>query len=399
MLLIRSTVSTSSFSDVFFGIFSGQPTISRATFYRKHLWPSAVPYLRYYSDVTDPVLDTSKLSVYIPQLTFAMATNMLNDAPEHVRWFVFCDDDTFLFLHNLADVLQRYDSSEAVYLGNWSESLSQLQQHGRLAFGGGAVVLSRPAMKMLVAAMSECRQRYWHAYSGDLQTFWCLADMGVTLTRERGFHQVDMLGSIRGWLEAEAGVVSPVSLHHLYAVDPIYSVGITMDATMLRLYQTTANSHQQRLFLRRFTLSSVQHSAVIALSYGYSIRVLPLRPLSHLLRSELTFKPWIQATDGWDFDTRAPEDECTYLRFVRTDSATDSESCGAQHYVVEVPKHCTEDKTEEEIAPLAVEFASAAKRARVECAQCDVRADADGICGVEFNGDTLVVQFHCSWCK
>ncbi|KAL9669907.1 hypothetical protein QQ045_007457 [Rhodiola kirilowii] len=46
-----------------------------------------------------------------------------------VKWFVFGDDDTVFFVDNLVRVLSKYDYKKWFYVGSWSESYEQNQEH------------------------------------------------------------------------------------------------------------------------------------------------------------------------------------------------------------------------------------------------------------------------------
>ncbi|KAH0747998.1 hypothetical protein KY290_027230 [Solanum tuberosum] len=70
----------------------------------------------------------------------------------------------------------------------------------------------------LVEAMVEnldiCIKKYQTYYGGDHILQSCVADLGVSLTQEKGFHQIDLHGDISGFLSAHPQ--SPlISLHHL----------------------------------------------------------------------------------------------------------------------------------------------------------------------------------------
>ncbi|OQU92856.1 hypothetical protein SORBI_3001G424132 [Sorghum bicolor] len=108
------------------------------------------------------------------------------------RWLVMGDDDTVFFPENLAAVLDRYDHREMYYVGSSSESVGQNVAHSyAMAFGGGGYAVSFPAAAALAGIMDGCLDRYNELYGSDHRVQACLAELGVPLTREPGFHQVN----------------------------------------------------------------------------------------------------------------------------------------------------------------------------------------------------------------
>ncbi|XP_015080790.1 uncharacterized protein LOC107024342 isoform X2 [Solanum pennellii] len=120
--------------------------------------------------------------------TFDLVKNVnLNDT----RWFVFGDDDTVFFTDNLVRVLSKYDCEKWYYVGYNSESFEQNEKYSfDMAFGGGGFALSAPLAKVLARVLDSCLIRYPHLYGSDSRIFSCVAELGVHLTHEPGFHQV-----------------------------------------------------------------------------------------------------------------------------------------------------------------------------------------------------------------
>lgn len=109
-----------------------------------------------------------------------------------VRWYVMADDDTVLFIDNLVEVLSKYDHTKYFYVGMNSECVkSNTDFSFDMAFGGAGYALSYPLAEALATRLDGCiDERYPYVYSSDFVLHSCLADLGVDLTRERGFHQV-----------------------------------------------------------------------------------------------------------------------------------------------------------------------------------------------------------------
>jgi hypothetical protein len=107
------------------------------------------------------------------------------------RWLVLADDDTAFVLPNLLRTLRGYDWREPWYLGARSESAAQNAWHGfAMAYGGGGIAVSWPLARRLARALDSCVVRYPHLYGSDARIRACLAELGVELTHEPGFHQV-----------------------------------------------------------------------------------------------------------------------------------------------------------------------------------------------------------------
>lgn len=109
----------------------------------------------------------------------------------NVRWFVMGDDDTVFFTDNLVSVLARYDHDQMWYIGCNSESVEQNVMHAYdMAFGGGGFAVSYPLAEKLVNVLDGCLERYYYFYGSDQRVWACISEIGVSLTTERGFHQV-----------------------------------------------------------------------------------------------------------------------------------------------------------------------------------------------------------------
>lgn len=110
---------------------------------------------------------------------------------EDVRWFVFGDDDTVFFVDNLVRALAKYDHDRWFYVGSNSESYEQNAKYSfDMAFGGGGFAISHSLARALARVFDSCLVRYAHLYGSDARIFSCVAELGVGLTHEPGFHQV-----------------------------------------------------------------------------------------------------------------------------------------------------------------------------------------------------------------
>lgn len=164
---------------------------------REHLrWPKSSPPFKISQD-------TSKYKEYdkhpIPQAI--RMTRIISEAfdmeTEGVRWYVLADDDTVLFVDNLVGVLGRYDHNKYYYVGMGSESHGSNMLHSfGMGFGGAGYALSFPLAKALVSNLDECLKMYPTLYGSDHIVQSCVADLGVSITQEKGFHQVNILQKI-----------------------------------------------------------------------------------------------------------------------------------------------------------------------------------------------------------
>jgi hypothetical protein len=108
-----------------------------------------------------------------------------------VRWFVFGDDDTVFFVDNLVKTLSKYDHDRWYYIGSNSESYMQNVKYSfDMAFGGGGFAISHSLARVLATVFDSCLMRYGHLYGSDSRVFSCVAELGIGLTHEPGFHQV-----------------------------------------------------------------------------------------------------------------------------------------------------------------------------------------------------------------
>lgn len=224
----------------------------------------------------------------------------------NVRWFVLGDDDTIFNADNLVAVLNKYDSSEMVYIGSPSESHSANTYFSHsMAFGGGGIAISHPLAEALSTIQDECLERYPKLYGSDDRLHACITELGIPFTRELGFHQWDIRGNAHGLLSSHP--IAPfVSIHHVEAVNPFYPGLSLLDS--LKLF-TTAMKFEPRSFLQRSICYDHQRRLTFAVSLGYVVQVFPNIVLPRELeRSEQTYSAWnrLGHRNEFDFDTRDP---------------------------------------------------------------------------------------------
>ncbi|MBA0794922.1 hypothetical protein Gohar_019205, partial [Gossypium harknessii] len=119
-----------------------------------------------------------------------IVTETLSMKMDNVRWFVMGDDDTFFITENLIRVLRKYDHTQYYYIGSLSEShIQNIFFSYSMAYGGGGFAISYPLAKALSKMQDRCIQRYPGLYGSDDRMQACMAELGVPLTKELGFHQ------------------------------------------------------------------------------------------------------------------------------------------------------------------------------------------------------------------
>lgn len=244
-----------------------------------------------------------------------------------VDWFIVTDDDGMWFIDGLLEVLSKYDPLGLWYLGNWSEDFQQVLIHGHMAYGGGGYAISYPLAKMLYDTMAECLPRYNDVYGQDGRVFGCVSELGVRLTREEGFHQMDLTGDVRGLLEAHPQ--APLcSLHHLQQVDPVFPHLSNMHGLHKLMDASVAHGTN---FMQQWVASNRVNTWTFSLAQGYSLKWWERSKLVTWVQStEITFDRYLKkphhGPQDWDFTTRRGLRPCRHHdAFYWTGLANDGE--------------------------------------------------------------------------
>ncbi|KAH9606294.1 hypothetical protein KSS87_019217 [Heliosperma pusillum] len=223
---------------------------------------------------------------------------------ENVRWIVMGDDDTVFVTDNLIRVLNKYDHTQYYYIGSNSEShLQNIYFSYAMAYGGGGFAISYPLALALEKMQDRCIQRYPALYGSDDRMQACMAELGVPLTKELGFHQYDVYGNLFGLLAAHP--VTPfVTLHHLDVVEPIFPNVTQAEALkqlMVPMKLDSAGLMQQSVCYegtKKWTIS---------VSWGFAIQIVRgiLSPREMEMPTR-TFLNWYRRADytAYAFNTR-----------------------------------------------------------------------------------------------
>lgn len=262
-------------------------------------WPGDSPPYRASSDWTRFKYSSSQSAVRLARIV----VDSFRVGLPNVRWFVMGDDDTVFFTDNLVTVLGKYDHRQMYYVGGNSESVEQNVMHSYdMAFGGGGFAISYPLAAALVGVMDGCLNRYYNFYGSDQRVWACIKELGVPLTNERGFHQIDIRGDLFGLLAAHP-MVPLVSLHHLDYVKPLLPNQSQHESlrNLMRAYQADPSQIMQQSFCyhQRYKWS-------VSISWGYAVQIYPsLLTAAELEKPLLTFKTWRSWKDGpFIFNTR-----------------------------------------------------------------------------------------------
>ncbi|KAL3838438.1 hypothetical protein ACJIZ3_023029 [Penstemon smallii] len=221
----------------------------------------------------------------------------------NVRWFVMGDDDTVFFSDNLVTVLSKYDHRRMVYVGGNSESVEQDVMHAYdMAFGGGGFAISYPLAAELVRVMDGCLNRYHYFYGSDQRVWACVGELGVALSRESGFHQIDVRGDLFGLLTAHP-MAPLVSLHHLDSVKPLFPNQSQLESltTLMKAYEIDPSRTLQQCFCYNH-----KHKWSVSISWGYAVQIYPVSLTAKELEMPLlTFQTWRSRSNGpFTFNTR-----------------------------------------------------------------------------------------------
>lgn len=155
-------------------------------------WPSSSPPYRVAENATKFEVYKKHVKPYVVRIVRTVL-ELFREVKDHsgVRWYILGDDDTVFFLNNLLKVLRKYDHRKYFYIGGTSEcTKSNYDFSFDMAYGGGGYALSYPLAAVLVKNLDACINRYPYLYASDQILQFCISELGVSVTFEKGFHQV-----------------------------------------------------------------------------------------------------------------------------------------------------------------------------------------------------------------
>ncbi|CAN1778236.1 hypothetical protein LINPERHAP1_LOCUS14335 [Linum perenne] len=145
--------------------------------------------------------------------------------------------------------------------------------------------------------------RYPGLYGSDDRMQACMAELGVPLTKEIGFHQYDVYGNLFGLL-ASHPVTPLVSLHHLDVVEPIFPNATRVEALQrlaVPMKLDSAGIMQQSICYDK------SRSWTVSVSWGFAVQIFRgvFSPREVEMPSR-TFLNWYKRADytAYAFNTR-----------------------------------------------------------------------------------------------
>ncbi|XP_065871209.1 uncharacterized protein [Euphorbia lathyris] len=272
----------------------------------------------------------------------------------NVRWFVMGDDDTVYFTHNLVSMLAKYDHHQMWYIGGNSESVEQDLMHSYdMAFGGGGFAISYPLAEILVNILDGCLDRYYYFYGSDQRIWACINEIGVPLTLEHGFHQLDIRGNAYGLLAAHP-IAPLISLHHLDTLDALFPHQNQMDS--LNSLNLAYQIDPPRILQQSLCYDHSRRWS-ISISWGYTVQIYPsLLYANDLQRPRQTFKTWRSSSNGpFTFNTQPVKpDPCgspVVFMLDKAEQVRHSGSLTSYHIVKQEPeKRCNATLYEEALS-------------------------------------------------
>ncbi|CAN8302150.1 unnamed protein product [Cochlearia groenlandica] len=321
--------------------------------------------------------------IHIRIIRSVLETYRLNQN-QGVRWYVTGGDDCLFFVDNIVDVLSKYNHNEKQYIGMYSETLKSNHDFSfEMGFGGGGYALSYPLVEVLVTKLDDCIERYHYIWAGDLLISLCLADLGVGLRLEKGFHQMDLRGDLSGYLSSHT--TSPLlSIHHFQAVQPLFP-GMSRPGSVLHI-MNAANVDQSRMFQQ--SICHVRDRKwTFSVSWGYSAHIYEkILTRSYLRRPIETFAPWIRQRHPpfYMFNTRpVSRNPCYAPHWFFFDSIKQENESVVTSYTRKFPRNMTSCSLSgaDPIALIRVFSTKTPKQMRkVEC--CDVRFEGGDVANV-----------------
>lgn len=221
-----------------------------------------------------------------------------------VHWFVMGDDDTVFVLDNLVTVLSKYDHRQMYYIGSLSEShLQNIYFSYNMAYGGGGFAISYPLAKALESMQDGCIQRYPGLFASDDRIQACMAELGIPLTKEPGFHQFDIYGNLFGLLAAHP-ITPLVSLHHLDIAEPIFPSRTRVEALQHLFKAVKVDSAGT---LQQSICYDGKREWSFTVSWGYAVQIFRgIFSPRELEMPSRTFLNWYRRADftAYAFNTR-----------------------------------------------------------------------------------------------
>ncbi|GAA6026855.1 hypothetical protein JCM8097_005911 [Rhodosporidiobolus ruineniae] len=193
------------------------------------------------------------------------------DGKNLVEWFVFQDDDTFFTdPQMLKALLSGYDWRDEHFFGSFSEAVPNFEAFGKIAYGGGGMIMSRSLVRKMQTMLDKCAERFSDTFGGDGLISKCAAwtrDLPLDQVVEEvpAMRQMDLKGDASGYLQA--GTAPFLTLHHWSGwLDLFPSLP---SASSIQLLASAASAVGGPNFLRRWIFDD----GAVTLTLGYAITV------------------------------------------------------------------------------------------------------------------------------
>ncbi|XP_017154258.1 beta-1,3-glucosyltransferase isoform X1 [Drosophila miranda] len=182
-------------------------------------WATDARHRRYYSDVAEVGIPT--ISTGIPNVqtghcakTLAILQLSLKDIIEQrdIRWLMLVDDDTLLSVPRLSALLNGYNHTEHIYLGERYGYRLYAPDGFNYHTGGAGIVLSLPLVRLV---LEHCNCPSANA-PDDMILGYCLQALGVVALPAAGLHQARPQDYARELLHLQP----PISFHKFWNTEP-----------------------------------------------------------------------------------------------------------------------------------------------------------------------------------
>ena len=132
------------------------------------------------------------------------------------NWFLMIDDDTYILMDNLLEMLQKYNHLDDHYFGLANlyagcGGLTKFSNDHLFAHGGSGIVISRGAMLKMYPTIDECIIESENCWAGDIRIALCLRKLGIKIQGLRNFN-IDPPNDQYQFTEP---CNRPVTFHHL----------------------------------------------------------------------------------------------------------------------------------------------------------------------------------------
>ncbi|KAI8844802.1 hypothetical protein BC829DRAFT_419726 [Chytridium lagenaria] len=150
------------------------------------------------------------------------------------KWYLMIDDDTFVFMDNLADMVKSLNHTHEYYIGNGNvfngcDGVEKFGDGPEFAHGGSGILISSGAMKKMVKGVEKCIIKYRDCWAGDIRTSLCLRDHNILIKGGDGFSG-DPPNTRYGFPDDPCS--RPITFHHVvpHQIQSLYHLSLLAHA-------------------------------------------------------------------------------------------------------------------------------------------------------------------------